>query len=61
MTNTNFSNNKSITLITNTQILNADETVSLVKKVLPFGLTNLQVREKSMDKLSLKKFLNKLR
>ena len=52
---------KSITLITNTLILNQSKTINLVKEILPCGLKRIQIREKSMSEKLLENFVFKLR
>jgi len=54
-------NKKSITLITNTRILNQSKTINLVKKILPCGLQRIQIREKSIPEKVLEKFVYDLR
>ena len=55
------SKKKSITLITNTQILNIKKTILLAKKIIPYGLSCIQVREKSMKADYLTDFLLELK
>jgi len=55
------SKKKSITLITNTQILNIKKTILLAKKIIPYGLSCIQVREKSMKTDYLTDFLLELK
>ena len=55
------SKKKSITLITNTQILNIKDTLLLAKKIIPYGLSCIQVREKNMKLNQLKDFLFELK
>jgi thiamine-phosphate diphosphorylase len=52
---------RSITLITNTAILNQSKTINLVKEILPCGLQRIQIREKSMPEKILEKFVSELR
>lgn len=55
------SKKKSITLITNTQILNIKDTLLLAKKIIPYGLSCIQVRERNMKLNQLKDFLLELK
>jgi thiamine-phosphate diphosphorylase len=55
------SKKKSITLITNTQILNIKKTILLAKKIIPYGLSCIQVREKNMKTDYLTDFLLELK
>ncbi len=56
-----MTNKKSITLITNTRILNQSKIINLIKIILPLGLNRVQIREKSMPEKKLEDFVSKLR
>ena len=52
---------KTITLITNSGILNLEDTIKLSKKLSRIGLDRIQIREKNIPKNKLRNFIKKMK
>jgi len=52
---------KSITLITNLNILNLEDTIKLSEKLSRLGLDRIQIREKNIPKNTLRNFIKKMK
>ena len=52
---------KTITLITNSEILSLEDTVKLSKKLSRNGLNRIQIRERNISRTSLTNFIKKMK
>ena len=52
---------KTITLITNSDILNLEDTIKLSKKLSRIGLDRIQIREKNIPINKLRNFIKKMK